>query len=138
MVESAFLKWNFIGKVLHVCPWQNHQYDCPCVHLFRYFQKKCRKITTWDKRCIMLYWILEKRPIQVDSKTLGQKPLEWANRCIIDGKVLKVTKKKQLTTSADPILRICPINVDLIFSFCPYMIWQRISIDIWLICNFKA
>ena len=59
------------------------------------FQKgKYSKITIWDKRCIMLYWIIEKKPIQVDSKALRQKPLEWANRCIIDGKVLKVTKKE--------------------------------------------
>ena len=77
----------------------------------------------------MLYWILEKKPIQVDSKALGQKPLERVKRCIIDGKVLKVNKKKQLTSS-DLILRICPINVNLFFSFFPNMIWQRISIDI--------
>ena len=65
---------------------------CSFIKIFS--KGKRRKITTWDKRCIMLYWILGKKPIQVDSKALGQKPLEWANRCIIDGKVLKVTKKK--------------------------------------------
>ena len=44
----------------------------------------------------MHYALLDtrKETIQVDSKALGQNPLEWANRCIIDGKVLKVTKKK--------------------------------------------
>ena len=102
----------------------------PLCSFIQIFSKgKCSKITIWDKRCIMLYWILEKKPIQVDSKALGQKPLEWANRCIIDGNGLKVTKKKQLITSPDLILHICPINVDLLFWFCPYMIWQRVSID---------
>ena len=44
----------------------------------------------------MHYALLDtrKEAIQVDSKALGQKPLERANRCIIDGKVLKVTKKE--------------------------------------------
>ena len=39
-------------------------------------RKTQKKKTTQDKRCIMLYWILGKKPIQVDSKALGQKPLE--------------------------------------------------------------
>ena len=47
---------------------------CSFVQIFS--KGKRRKITTWDKRCIMLYWILEKKPIQMDSKALRQKPLE--------------------------------------------------------------
>ena len=49
----------------------------PLCSFIQIFSKGKRgKITTWDKRCIMLYWILEKKPIQVDSKALGQKPIE--------------------------------------------------------------
>ena len=49
----------------------------PLCSFIQIFSKgKCSKITTWDKRCIMRYWILEKKPIQVDSKALRQKLLE--------------------------------------------------------------
>ena len=60
----------------------------------------------------MLYWILEKKPIQVDSKAL---------------ELIKVTKKKQQTISPDPILHNLS-NVNLFFSFCPYRFGKGLAL----------
>ena len=75
--QNLHFQNEFYWKTSSCMPIPKSLVRLPLCSFIQIFSKgKYSKITTWDKRCIMLYWIPEKKPIQVDSKALGQKPLK--------------------------------------------------------------
>ena len=75
--QNLHFKNEFDWKTSSRMPIPKSSVRSPLCSFIQIFSRgKCSKIVIWDKRRIMLYWIPEKKPIQVDSKALGQKPIE--------------------------------------------------------------